>query len=264
MACIYKITNLVNNKFYIGLTSKTLDVRFNGHCNNKNSKVNKNCLLHKALRKYGIDNFKKEVLIEGDFNKKLLGELEKHYIRLYNSYIGTNKLGYNLTTGGEGTSNKIITDEIRKNMSNAQKGRINTEESKIKASISMMGRKPSKETLIKMSIAQKGRIITEEAKTKISNTLMGHSYNKGIPKSEEHKLKLKEANLKLIKEGYRIPFCKYVYQYDLNKNLIKIFNTVTEASKELKMTKNKILDYSRGIKTHSNYIFIITKEVLHA
>lgn len=92
---IYKITNIVNNKVYIGLTTTSIENRWN--CHIRDSKKNPRHL-YSSIRKYGIENFKIEKIDEiNDFRK--LGELERFYIEKYNS---TNpNFGYNNTYGGE-------------------------------------------------------------------------------------------------------------------------------------------------------------------
>lgn len=91
MKCIYKTTNLVNNKTYIGqYTSSTT-----GFIWYLGSGLN----IRKAVKKYGKENFKKEVLIEGDFSQELLDELERHYIRLYSP--PQSKSSYNIEDGGK-------------------------------------------------------------------------------------------------------------------------------------------------------------------
>lgn len=92
---IYKITNTINGKIYVGLTIATLQQRWNGHI--QNSKTN-NRHLYKSMRKYGLDKFIIEEIDSTDDFKKL-GELERFYINKYDSQ-NPNK-GYNLTAGGE-------------------------------------------------------------------------------------------------------------------------------------------------------------------
>ena len=59
MAEIYKITNLINGKIYIGYTTKTAERRFSEHwCDRKSI----NCIFHRALNKYGKNNFKVETI----------------------------------------------------------------------------------------------------------------------------------------------------------------------------------------------------------
>lgn len=100
---VYKITNTINNKVYIGIT-QSIEKRRIQHFNCK-----KHHPLYNAIRKYGKDNFTFEV-IDTSNDRKVLCELEKYYIKLYNS---TNrKYGYNISSGGEdnkGTANPRAT-----------------------------------------------------------------------------------------------------------------------------------------------------------
>lgn len=98
MAFIYKITNLKNNKLYIGQTSTTLERRFRQH-QVAAFTLNLQYPLYKAMRKYGIDNFKIELVEE--VAPEQLNEREQFYIRQYESFVSFNK-GYNATRGGEG------------------------------------------------------------------------------------------------------------------------------------------------------------------
>lgn len=89
---IYKITNLLNNKIYIGLDSKN-NVEYYGSGK----------LIKQAIRKYGKENFKKEIIDSSD-NLNDLYEKEKYWVCFYNA---TDRLiGYNLKPGGFGNSGK--------------------------------------------------------------------------------------------------------------------------------------------------------------
>lgn len=94
MGFIYKITNLINNKIYIGQTIKTVEKRFNQHKNNYIKPYFSQIVLYKAMKKYGIDNFSCEEIEEVE--NKQLDEREKYWIKHYNSYYD----GYNSTIGG--------------------------------------------------------------------------------------------------------------------------------------------------------------------
>lgn len=96
MGFIYKITNLINNKIYIGQTSRTVDIRWQEHQRNMYDDKYKNITLYKAFNKYGINNFDIKIIEEVD--NSLLNEREEYWIRTYNSY----KNGYNSTIGGNG------------------------------------------------------------------------------------------------------------------------------------------------------------------
>lgn len=94
MGYIYKITNKVNNKIYIGQTIKTVEKRFQQHKNNSNKPYFSQIVLYKAFNKYGIDNFICEQIEE--VPNELLDEREKYWIEYYDSYFN----GYNSTLGG--------------------------------------------------------------------------------------------------------------------------------------------------------------------
>lgn len=87
---IYKITNNINGKIYIGQAKNTKE-RFINHC--KPSTVD--CLVDYAIKKYGKENFTIEVLESQILN---YNEREKYWIKELNSKV---PLGYNITDGGE-------------------------------------------------------------------------------------------------------------------------------------------------------------------
>lgn len=87
---IYRITNIVNSKFYIGKTTKTIQERFKRHCYNHKDQ---NTYLYKSMRKHGIDKFIVDIIEETDFDS--LNEREIHWIKTLQPH-------YNMTSGGEG------------------------------------------------------------------------------------------------------------------------------------------------------------------
>lgn len=94
---VYKITNKINNKIYIGLTTCSLEYRWSRHLTESRNTGNTKPL-YKAIRKYGQDNFSIEILeTTNDF--QYLGELEREYIKKYESQ--NPQIGYNLSAGGE-------------------------------------------------------------------------------------------------------------------------------------------------------------------
>lgn len=101
MGYIYKITNNINNKVYIGKTTKERPTdRFSQHryLANHPEQDNSNSILYIAMRKCGIDNFSFEIIEK--IEDSLLNEREKYWIKKNNSMSPN---GYNLTEGGEGT-----------------------------------------------------------------------------------------------------------------------------------------------------------------
>lgn len=111
---IYKITNLINGKIYIGQTTYTIKRRWEQHISASRTNPDKkdyNFLLHKAIRKYGENNFSIELLEEVP-EEKDLSSREIYWINFYKSCIlEEENNGYNMTYGGEGTS-KINKQEI--------------------------------------------------------------------------------------------------------------------------------------------------------
>jgi group I intron endonuclease len=96
MGIIYCATNKLNDKKYVGFTSKELSFRMNSH--RYDAERGLNSKFHNAIRKYGWNSFIWEILLESEDNNFLLNEMEAYYIKLLDTY----KNGYNLTLGGRG------------------------------------------------------------------------------------------------------------------------------------------------------------------
>ena len=101
MYYIYKIENLKNHKVYIGLTNNLIR-RKNRHFSDLRRNCHDNSFLQKEYNIYGEGNFSFEKIYEGDITEEEIGEKEKYYIKLYDSY----REGYNQNEGGNfGASN---------------------------------------------------------------------------------------------------------------------------------------------------------------
>lgn len=93
---IYKVTNLVNNKIYIGQTIWRLhDRRLRHYQHSKKPKY----IFHCAINKYGFDQFKWETIWQG--NENMLNKMELYFVDKYKSFYITG-YGYNMTEGGDG------------------------------------------------------------------------------------------------------------------------------------------------------------------
>ena len=203
---IYKVICLINKKVYIGKTVQSLRKRKNQH---KHDSLNKktNCYFHKAIRKYGWNNFKWEIIDTAN-NEQELNILEQLHIETHCQ----KGRGYNLADGGGGTIGYKHTDEAIEKMREASKGNKNrlgkhhTDETKQKLSIAhkglqskekhpMWGRKHSTENRLKMSKAGKGRIawnkgrkgykLSDETKQKMSLAQKGNKNSLGYKHTEE-------------------------------------------------------------------------------
>lgn len=114
MAFIYKITNLLNGKIYIGQTRMTVKQRMYKHY----SRANQDDItgIDAAIKKYGKENFSVETLEECEEEK--LDERERYYINLFSSYDN----GYNLTLGGQDGIGSLKTFSIEEVETALQKG----------------------------------------------------------------------------------------------------------------------------------------------
>lgn len=140
---IYKITNKINGKLYIGLTSVSLRERWTNHKSNCRNAAKYTSALYCAMRKYGAENFIIEIIDTAQTIEEL-NIKEKTYIKALNTLSPG---GYNLDEGG-GSQN--CHPETRKKISAKLKGRA------IKN---------------RMNGAPKGRPVSDERKAQISKTM---------------------------------------------------------------------------------------------
>lgn len=123
ISLIYKITNNINGKIYIG--------KYRRNPNVKNFLKFENywgsgTYIKRAIKKHGRENFTKEIIVRGDFNKKELCDLEIYYIKKYDA---TNpEVGYNLTIGGDGGTSIIVSESTRRKLSAVHKGKKKSKE----------------------------------------------------------------------------------------------------------------------------------------
>jgi len=140
MMIIYKAENLITKKSYIGKTIRTLNERKLEHINRMPYRKS---YFHNALKKYGLNAFKWQVIEKGR-NELELNTLEQYYIQYYKTKYPN---GYNLTNGGEGVIGYIMTKQHKGNLSKSKMGKKNPQ----------FGKSPSVKTREKMSLALKGR-----------------------------------------------------------------------------------------------------------
>lgn len=188
---IYKATNLINKKCYIGKSEYSIEKRINEHYNRKS-----NSYFHHSLKKYGKDNFEWSIIKECD-NVPLLNILETFMIMVHHTFVDEG--GYNLTWGGEGCSGLIHTEETKKKISETHKGNTywlgkhHTEESKKKISNNKIGTVITEEARQKISKANTGKKRTEESKKKMSESMKGNQNSSGYIQTEEHKRKISNS-----------------------------------------------------------------------
>jgi group I intron endonuclease len=173
---IYKITNIINGKVYIGKLVN--EAAFNSYWGSG---------LHigRAVKKYGKDNFKKDILECGIADRKLLCERECYWIKFCDCKSPN---GYNLTDGGEGNLNPTL--EVREKMKNAKLGKPGTR-------LGKTGYKHSEETKAKIGAANRGnryKYTKRLQKFKASRMGSGNPFF-GKRHSKEHEEKLRMCHL---------------------------------------------------------------------
>lgn len=218
---IYKITNKINQKFYYGVHNGSNTEKYMG-----SGKA-----LHQAYKKYGIENFIKEILLWFD-------TVEEAYE--YEAVIVTEKMidnpqCYNMQTGGKGGITP--SEETKQKQSEANKGKKHTQETLEKMSIAnsgenngFYGKTHSEETKQKMSEKAKihsigenngmyGKTHSQETKDKISEKAKIHSagenngfYGKNHSEETRQKMSEKKQNQPLI----QCPYCDKIAKKSSN------------------------------------------------
>ena len=186
---IYKITNTVNQKCYIGWTSRNVQTRFEEHLNGPCEKM----VISSAILKYGKEHFVVEVLYQTlDFDHSR--EMEGLFIRENNSLVESmGGFGYNVDLGGKGKKRSQITIEKHRQK---MLGRKQSDEHKKKKADAIRGEKNGM-----ANIGDKhprfGKKWTDEQREKIKEgrrrQILEHGTKKRKPLSEETKQKISEA-----------------------------------------------------------------------
>lgn len=153
MARIYKITNKINNKVYVGQTSKSIEERFARHCSEARWANTKSMPIVFAIKKYGCEYFSVNLLEELS-NKATQKEIDEREIYWVNALDTFSPKGYNLKAG---QANGRLSEETKKKIGESNRGKKRSKETKLKLSLSHKGKKPSTETRAKMSNYWKGK-----------------------------------------------------------------------------------------------------------
>lgn len=118
---IYKATNIINNKQYIGQTVNSLEYRKRDHISEA-MRQNNNNHFHNAIRKYGKKSFTWEIIHGNIDTIEELNKLEIYYIGYYNTF----EKGYNMTFGGGGSVGRKVSEETRKKIGDTERGKNNS------------------------------------------------------------------------------------------------------------------------------------------
>lgn len=260
---VYMHKNKVNGKMYIGITSRAPEIRWGNNGSQYTS--TKNPCFHNAIKKYGWDNFEHIILFE-NLTEQDAKSKERELIAKYHTCVyDDNKMGYNMTFGGEGTLGHVASEETRRKMSESKMGEKN----------SFYGKHFSEESRKKLSDALKGKMIgelnpfygqehSEETKQKLSeyaskrtgelnpnygnHKLAGENhpmYGKHLPEETKQKI---SASRKGKYTGKDSSNAKPVYCYETNM----IYVTTQEASKILQIDASSIGKLCKGTYKKDN------------
>ena len=268
---IYKATNKIDGKCYIGQTIKGLKRRKQEHSNAKDG-----CYFHNAIHKYGFDNFEWEVIEECD-SKEELDEMEFHYIKQYDSFKPN---GYNLTLGGnKGTYGWIPSEETKNNIRKSLKSSwkdpnstFNSKEYREKLKGCNAGEKsfwygksrpeiigennPAKkpEARKKISESKKGKKRPDLTERNKNNANKSYEEIYGVEKAKEIKEKMSKSRkgkkLKPMseeqKENLRKIKLKYYYELISPDNKKIIIDNMSKFCKENNLNKSSMLYLVKG------------------
>lgn len=234
MAYVYRHIRLDKNEpFYIGIGND----RFFSRAYRKTNR-NKHWLNIVGKTKYDV-----EILLwDIDYNFAKIKERE--FINLYGRQdLGKGTL-VNYTDGGEGNNN--WSPEKRQKFIERITGRKATEETRKRQSESHKGYKPTKETLENMRIANIGKIITKETREKMASKLRGRLHPEW-----QRKILSEAAKGKKVYWIY-VP----IYHVDNFGNIIKEYESITQAAKELSLHAANIGKVLNGNRKHTGgFIF---------
>lgn len=232
--CVYKHT-APNGKVYIGITSRKPEERWNGGNGYSHNKH-----FTSAIRLYGWENIKHEILISGLSKEEACLE-EKRLIIKYNSF--NRKFGYNETLGGE--SGKKHTDTTKSILSEIQKRNWKNEAYRINSIIKHTGHRHSEETKRKMSISHRAENLSEETRKKLSAANKSRRYpgRPGHPQTDESKEKIS-----LSKRGKHFGGVGKPPREVICLSTGEKFKSVKEASEIKGISRNSIYDCCNGKK----------------
>ena len=196
---IYKVTNSINGKVYIGQTTVGFDERYHGGI-----KATHNSHLKRAIEKYGVDSFNIEKEYDVAYSKEELDNLERYYIEKFKSNTG--EFGYNKTSGGE---SYVMSQDVKDRISKAKRGQKLSMETRAKLSEIRSGE----------GNPMYGKQWSDEDKQRISKSVSKAITGEGNPMygkqhTEETKNKISEKHSKKV----------------LCKNTGEVFNSALEAS----------------------------------
>ena len=236
---IYKISNNINNKIYIGQTIRPLIKRIYEYKSALNTNTFHNNYLGNTIKKYGFENFEFSVI---DTAKTIeeLNEKEINWIKHYNS---TDKnIGYNIELGG---SNALATEDTKTKMSQSHSG-IKQTQHWINKRIAKSGTEEAKKY---------GKAKTEEEKKYLSE--VSPKYWLGKSRDEETRKKISKTKKELgLSDKQKQILCKRVIAFNPKSNeVLNIFDSTVDASKYYSLSQSTISRRCSGRVNNNGEVF---------
>lgn len=179
---LYIITNRVNGKRYVGITSRSIKERWLEHV--QAASAGDRRALCCAIRKYGKESFDIQVASSAETWDELCAK-ERDFISALSTICPA---GYNMTSGGDGVNG--LPPEIIERIAKGNRGRRHSEDAIMKIGLARMGHEVTPETKEKMSKAHKGKVLTKEHRDKLSAAKLGKKLK---ARSLDHSAKISEG-----------------------------------------------------------------------
>lgn len=247
MAYIYKITNNINNKIYIGQTIRTIKARWTQHCYQANNGSNSH--LHCAMRLYGIENFTIEEIESCSMEQRY--ERETYYIKAYNS-IEPN--GYNWILAQDGPNFTMLEllyadwEDGNSVIAIANKYHVDPK----RVSKLLQGAGVSQEDIMDRRAISVGKRFSKKV---IQYTIDGEFINSFMSASEAgRQLNMNRASISRCAIGGQLTYNNFIWQYENDDNVEEVVELIRNKSKSGK-NKKTISQYTldgKFIKTYES------------
>jgi len=227
--CVYIHTNKINGKKYVGQTCQKVSCRWrNG------SGYRANIYFFRSINSYGWDNFSHEIIADG-LSLEEANKLETELIQKHNSLYPN---GYNILSGGD---NRTIPDSVKEKIRNAHIGKTHL---------------CSEETKQKISNANKGRVMSAESRENMSKGQTGKKYSEETKKKRSEQLKREWANGVRKPNGIPSPNRKPITATNIKTGETFNFEYITQASEILNVKRTDISSCLSGRQQSAHgYIF---------
>lgn len=250
---VYKITNLINGLSYIGQTIRNPEKRWKEHLNDANKKKSP---FHHALKSYGVENFKFEIL----FHASNLEELNKKEEELASTNIYPT--GYNLKNGGD---NKKYSDFSKKKISKSHLGKKTSENTKLKISESVKKQNLENPEILAKRLAGLSKIHNDPQRSSVVSKQFAELWKdpnfrdrlsktkKGVAKSKDHAENISLGRLK----SFSNPFNVFkIDKINNTKSYVGTWENPTTCANDLNISQSKVsMVLNKQRKSHKGFTF---------